>query len=281
MKKVIGSTLLLAVVLSANGDVYLHSGVKNYSNSKTKVDGIINIVGFDYKHNQSSININYAKDEVKREHPLTKKSIEQLNVKKYNFNYKYKIDDALSLKASYIKIIDNLAPTDQGKVYGIGTKYRFMKGFGGSLDIYQSDYKTFDVNQYDLSLFKAFKIGDVKSKVTLIAKKIEIDGDKYGSYTFKDKDYFTTGIKINSMYNGYVGGIATFFGKRVFSVLDNGKKVQHHAMEQDKTYMLSLGKKFKNFDVIASYSFQNGKELPEKQNDVDTKVTSLLLKYKF
>jgi len=64
-------------------------------------------------------------------------------------------------------------------------------------------------------------------------------------------------------------------------VLKDGTKVQHHAMEQDKTYMISFGKKFKNFDLIASYSYQNGKELPEKQDDVDTKVTSLMLKYKF
>jgi hypothetical protein len=281
MKKAIGSTVLLAMALSANGDIYLNSGVKDYSNSKTKVDGKTNTVGFDYKYKQNSVNINYAKDEVDRIHPMTKKSIEQLNVKKYNLNYKYQIDDALSVKASYIKIIDNIAPTDQGRIYGIGAKYNFIKGFGSSFDVYKSDYESFNVNQYDVSIFKGFKIGKVKSKLTLLAKKIQIDGEKYGNYSFEDKDYFTTGIKINSTYNGYVGGVGAFFGKRVFTVLKDGAKVQHHAMEQDKTYMLSLGKKFKNFDVIATYSFQNGTELPENQDDVDTKVTSLMLKYKF
>jgi len=53
MKKVIGSTVLLAMVLSANGDVYLNSGLKDYSNSKTKVDGKTNTIGVNYKYNQN------------------------------------------------------------------------------------------------------------------------------------------------------------------------------------------------------------------------------------
>ena len=281
MKKIILSTIVSVIVLNANNNVYLNTGVKDYSNSKTKVDGITNNIGINYKYKNSYINLNYTKDEVNREHPVTKKSIEQLNVKKYNLNYRYKFDDKLSLKTSYIKILDNLAPTDQGKIYGLGVKYNYFKGVGTSFDIYRSDYKNFNVNQYDLSIFKGFKIGAIKSKITLIAKKIEIDGKKYGNYSFKDKDYLTTGIKLNGSYNGYVGGIGAFFGKRAFAVLKDGTKVQHHAMEQDKTYMISFGKKFQNFDLIASYSFQNGKELPENKNDVDTKVTSLMLKYKF
>ena len=119
-------------------------------------------------------------------------------------------------------------------------------------------------------------------KFTLLVKKIQIDGEKYAGYSFEEKDYLTTAIKLNASYNGYVGGLATFFGKRAFTILKGGAKVQHHAMEQDKTYMLSFGKKLTYmFYLIASYSFQNGKELPENQEDVDTKVTSVLLKYKF
>ncbi len=52
-------------------------------------------------------------------------------------------------------------------------------------------------------------------------------------------------------------------------------------MEQDETYMISLGKKFKDFDIMTKYSYQNGKELPENTDDVDTKVISLILTYKF
>lgn len=281
MKKIILSVITSALVVSANTDVYLNSGVKDYSNSKTKVDGKTNTVGFNFNYKQNFVGFKYTKDEVNREHPVTKRSIEELKVHKYNINYKYSVNQKWNLKASYIKILDNLAPTDQGKIYGIGMQYNILKGVSASFDMYKSDYKSFDVHQYDFALHKGFKVEDVKLKVTLIAKKIDIDGDKYGNYSFREKDYFTTGIKLNSSYNGYVGGVATFFGKRAFTVLKNGTKVQHHAMEQDKTYMLSFGKKFKNFDLIASYSFQNGMELPENQMDVDTKVTSLMLKYKF
>ncbi|MCI0500180.1 MAG: hypothetical protein L0Y61_00350, partial [Epsilonproteobacteria bacterium] len=99
--------------------------------------------------------------------------------------------------------------------------------------------------------------------------------------TFKDKDYTTSFVNINGNYNGFFGGVGAMFGKRMFAVLDDGNKVQHHAMEQDETYMISIGKNFKEFDVVAQYNYQNGKELPEKQDDVKTKVTSLMLKYKF
>ncbi|MEA2050067.1 MAG: hypothetical protein U9O56_05000 [Campylobacterota bacterium] len=281
MKKIILSSIVSVMVLNANSDIYLNTGTKDYSNSKTKIDGKTNTVGVSHKYQNVKINLNYTKDEVNREHPMTKASMESLDVKKYNLNFEYNLDDKFSLKTNYIKIIDNLAPTDQGKIYGLGAKYNIITGLGLKLDFYRSDYDTFNVNQYDMALYKGFKIKEIKSKLTLIAKKIKIDGNKYGSYTFKDKDYLTTGIKINSSYKGFVAGIGAFFGKRAFTVLKDGTKVQHHAMEQDETYMASIGKKFQNFNLIASYSYQNGKELPENQEDVDTKVTSLMLKYKF
>lgn len=279
MKKLVLGTLLGAIVLNANIDIYLNSGIKDYTNSKIKVGGKTNTIGVYYKNKYSTFNLNYTKIKVNRIHLPTKNK--QSNVDKFNLNYKYKFDDKLSLKTNYIKIIDNLAPTDQGKIYGIGVKYNFIKGFGSSFDIYKSDYKAFNVNQYDLSIHKEFKAGDVKSKIRVIVKKINIDGDKYLNYTFKDKDYLTIGIKLNSSYNGYVSGIGLFFGKRAFAVLKDGTKVQHHAMEQDRTYIASFGKKFKKFDIFLKYSYQNGTELPENQNNVDTKVASLILKYKF
>ena len=281
MKKIILSTILCGIVLNANSNVYVNSGIKDYSNSKTKVDGITKNIGTTHSYKNSSINVNYLNDRVNRINPITKQPIEQLNVKKYNLNYKYIINDKINMKTSFIKIIDNLATTDQGKIYGIGSSYKIQKGLVVKADIYKSDYETFNVNQYDLSLIKGFKVGDFKSKATLILKSINLDGDKYGTYTFIDKNYTTIGMKLNSSYNNFLVSVGAFFGKRIFTVLNDGQKVQHHAMEQDKTYMLSFGKKFNNFDLMASYSYQNGKELPENKDDVDTKVTSLMLRYKF
>lgn len=276
---------LLALVCGVSlacgsSEISVLTGKKDYNNSKTKLDGTTLNLNGSHKFEKGKLSLGYLKDDVDREHPVTKADID-LHVKKYNMKYQHTMTPKLDLKASYIKIIDNRAPTDQGKVYGLGAAYKLQKGLGAKFDIYRSDYESFNVNQYDLTLFKGFKIGETKAKVSLSGKSIQIDGDKYGGYTFADKDYFTTAVKVGVNYHGYVAGAGAFFGKRVFTVLDDGAKVQHHAMEQDKTYMLSVGKKFKNFDVVAKYSFQNGNELPEQRNDVDTKVTSLMLKYKF
>ncbi len=282
MKKIlVGSVVLSGLLYAQNTNISYEYGVKDYSNSMTKIDGKIQNIGISHKISNHMISLGYQRDNVDRQHSITKANLPSLDVEKYSAKYTYKINDKANLKVSYIKIIDNLAPTDQGKVYGLGGDYTIVKGLTAGLNIYKSDYETFDVNQYDFILSKGFKIDNLKLKATVIAKKIDIDGIKYGGYTFKDKDYFTTGLKLGANYNGYVAGLGVFFGKRAFTVLDNGVKVQHHAMEQDKTYMLSLGKRFKDFDIMAKYSFQNGKELPENRDDVDTKVVTLSLTYKF
>lgn len=274
--------MLFGGLLYANNTTisYQH-GVKDYNNSASKIDGKVKNLDISHKISNHMINLAYQVDNVERTlHPISGAD-RDLKVEKYSAKYIYKLNDKLDLKASYIKIIDNQAPTDQGKVYGLGGSYSITKGFSTALDIYRSDYDSFDVNQYDLSISKGFKIDNLKLKATLIAKKIDIDGNRYGGYTFQDKDYFTTGLKLGANYKGYAAGVGAFFGERAFTVLDGGTKVQHHAMQQDKTYMISLGKKFKDFDIMAKYFFQNGEELPENRDDVDTKVLSLSLSFKF
>lgn len=282
--KILLTTILASSFVYANTDISITSGKKDYSNSKKKIDGTTLNLSASHKYENGKITLGYLKDEVN----LITNPNGDLEVTKYNANYTHSLNQKLDLKVSYISIVDNQAPTDEGKVYGFGATYKIAKGLGAKFDMYKSDYNPFDVNQYDLSLFKGFKINKIKGKLTVGTKFIKIDGDTYNpdapapkQYDFYEKDYNTNFVKIGLNYNGYTAGLGAFFGKRMFTVLDNGAKVQHHAMEQDKTYMLSVGKKFKNFDVVAKYSFQNGNELPEKQTDVDTKVTSLMLKYKF
>ncbi|APW66669.1 hypothetical protein LPB137_12775 [Poseidonibacter parvus] len=281
MKKIILTTLLLStLVMAQNSFIYKYSK-KDFSNSATKLEGKIQDLGINLSVKQHQFSLGYINDKVDREHYLSHNTLESLDVKKYNLKYENKINEALSLKANYIKIIDNLAPTDQGKIYGLGAKYNINKGLELAVDLYKSDYKTFDVHQYDFSLSKKLKIDNLKVKVSAIVKSINIDGEKYGSYSFDDKDYLTAGLKVNANYNSYLLGAQAFFGKRVFTVFNDGTKVQHHAMEQDKRYMISLGKKFKDFDVVLAYLYQNGKELPENKDDVDTSVTTLAFKYNF
>jgi len=282
LKKILLGSLVLSGLLYANNSSITYGyAIKDYSNSASKIDGKVNFLGISHKMSNHKLSLGYQGDNVDRTlHPISRVN-RDLDVEKYNAKYIYRFNNKFNLKASYIKIIDNLAPTDQGKIYGFGGNYIIANSLNTTLDIYKSDYKNFDVNQYDISISKGFKIDNLKLKATLITKKIDIDGKSYGRYNFEDKDYFTTGLKLGVNYNNYVGGVGAFFGKRVFTVLDGGTKVQHHAMQQDKTYMLSFGKKFKDFDIIGKYTYQNGKELPENKDDVDTKVISLFFTYKF
>ena len=281
MKKFLLSTVALSGLLYANSSISYEYGIKDYKDSASKIDGKVETLNFSHQIANNKFILGYQGDNVNRTiNPITG-SNRDLDVEKYNVKYIYKINKDLNLNLSYLKIVDNLSPTDQGKIYGLGGNYKLSNGLSLGLGFYKSDYKTFDVNEYDFSITKGFKIDSLKLKTTLIAKRIDINGEKYGGYSFEDKDYFTTGLKVGANYNGFVAAVGAFFGKRVFTVLDSGSKVQHHAMEQDKTYMASLGKKFKNFDIMTKYSYQNGKELPENKDNVDTKVTSISFIYKF
>ena len=281
MKKIILTTVLLSTLVMADNSFIYKYSKKDFTNSATKLEGKIQDLGINLSVKQHQFSLGYINDKVDREHYMSHNILESLDVKKYNLKYQNKINEALSLKASYIKIIDNLAPTDQGKIYGLGAKYNLNKGLELAVDLYNSDYKTFDVHQYDFTVSKKLKIDNLKVKVSAIVKSININGEKYGNYSFDDKYYLTAGFKVNANYNSYLLGAQAFFGKRVFTVFNDGTKVQHHAMEQDKRYMISLGKKFKNFDVVLAYLYQNGKELPENKDDVDTKITTLAFKYNF
>ena len=277
MKKTFYTILVLSSSIYADSTILYEYGNKDYKNPMSKIDGKVQNIKYKYFNKSHELQLGIQSDNVNRKHSILNINLPSLDVEKYSAKYIYNLNDTLSLKGSFIKIIDNLAPTDQGKVYGLGVNYNSLKGFSTSLNYYKSDYNSFNVNQYDISFSKVFKIDGVKLKTTIIAKKIDIDGSNYGAYIFKDKDYFTSGVN----YQSLTLGAGAFFGERIFTVLDNGMKVQHHAMHQDKTYMFSIGKKFKNFDIIAKYSYQNGKELPENRDDIDTKVTAISLIYKF
>jgi hypothetical protein len=288
LKKYIITALCGVSFLYGNSEVSLTSGKKDYTNSMTSVDGKTLNLNLSHKYENGKISLGYLKDDVERKHDITQADLTDLHIKKYNAKYRHFINQKLDLKVNYIKIIDNLAPTDQGKVYGIGAGYKLPKGFGVNVDYYKSDYAPFNVNQYDLALYKGFKIDTLKGKFTVGTKVIRIDGDTYNpnsptpqQYNFYDKSYNTQFIKLGLNYQGYVMGTGAFLGKNLFTVLDDGTKVQHHAREIKKAYMFSLGKKFKNFDIIAKYSFKDSNELPENRNNVDVKVTSIMFNYKF
>ncbi|MCI0501068.1 MAG: hypothetical protein L0Y61_04910, partial [Epsilonproteobacteria bacterium] len=218
MKKIILS-LVVVGSLYGNSEFSYQYGAKEYDNSKYKTDGVEQTFGLSYSYGDGKISGNFSKDEVNlKAHPKSSK----LEVEKSNLNLRHNLLENLSGKVSYIGISDNLSPTDDGKIYGFGAIYSINKGFGIILDGYKSDYKPFDVNQYDVGIFKGFKIGELQSKLTLGTKIIKINGDIYNpndpavkQYTFKDKDYTTSFVNINGNYNGFFGGVGAMFGKRM------------------------------------------------------------------
>lgn len=276
MKKLLALSLLASISCFGQTNFQIGYGITDYVNSKTKIDGETLEASVQQNFGFGSAAIGY--EDTSADRIGTNPTLE---VQKTHLKYNHNLGQEGELQIRYLSIEDNIAPTDDGKIYGIGGVLKKFDNLSLAAQYYQSDYVSFNVNQYDLIVSKNFIIDDWKGKISLNAKQIEIDGEKYGNYVFKDKDYSTLGVNLGVNYSGYFANIGAMFGKRLFAVLEDGAKVQHHAVEQDKTYMLAFGKKFKSFDLMAKYSFQNGIELPENQKDVDTKTTMVSLVYKF
>ena len=203
------------------------------------------------------------------------------NIEKLSMKYLYHISDELSFKTSFINIEDNLAPTDDGKIYGLGLIKNMNSSTGIKIDTYLSDYEDFNVNQYDLTFVKKFKLDNINLEAQLGSKYININGQNYGNYILKDNYFLSYFLNLNANYNGFIFGLGFMNGDRLFAIQEDGLKVEHHALEQNKTYMVSLGKKFKNIDLISRYIYSNSNELPENRNDVKSQFVSLGLNYKF
>ncbi len=281
MKKILLPFVLLTASLIAKSEfstVYTH---KDYHNSKTKTDGKTIDYRFIHDFTNSEITINYEDSETKRENKLTNQKIQSLEIEKISTKYKYKINERANIKVSFLNIEDNLAVTDNGKVYGIGSSININASQVLKLDTYLSDYDDFNVNQYDLTLLKKFNINNINFTAQLGSKYININGQKYGNYNIEDKEYLLFLLGINMSYNGYFSGINFLKGDRLFTVLEDGLKVEHHAMKQKESFVFNIGKKFKNIDIYTRYVYSKGKELPENKDNVSSDFISLGFNYKF
>ncbi len=281
MKKIFFTSAFLTSCLLANSEISTNYTYKDYDNSKTKTNG--KTIDYRFLHNfeSSQIVINYEDSLTKRENEITKAKLTSLEVEKLSMKYLYHISDELSFKTSFINIEDNLAPTDDGKIYGLGLIKNMNSSTGIKIDTYLSDYEDFNVNQYDLTFVKKFKLDNINLEAQLGSKYININGQNYENYILKDNYFLSYFLNLNANYNGFIFGLGFMNGDRLFAIQEDGLKVEHHALEQNKTYMVSLGKKFKNIDLISRYIYSNSNELPENRNDVKSQFVSLGLNYKF
>lgn len=151
MKRILFIGALLTSCLLANSEISTSYTYKDYENSKTKTQGKT----LDYRllHNfeNSQIAVNYEDSLTKRENEVTKAKLISLEVEKLSMKYLYNIRNDLSFKTSFMNIEDNLAPTDNGKIYGLGL-IKSIDNFNDiKVDTYLSNYADFNVNQYDLT----------------------------------------------------------------------------------------------------------------------------------
>lgn len=108
------------------------------------------------------------------------------------------------------------------------------------------------------------------------------DGNVTSDFTKNaDSKYFTTAIQAHAHYKTYHLGATAYFGKRAFAIMQDGFKIQHHAMEFDRTYAIGAGKTIGNFVVRAQYIYQRATELPMQNENVKVSTFRLITNYKF
>jgi len=203
---------------------------------------------------------------------------EDLHVNKYYLKYTHMLEGKQSVNVSYATIDDNLMKeTDGGDIYGLGYRYGAF-----ALTQYLSDYAHFNVYQTDLKYTFKKDFSDVETSTELIGKYIHLQDRESNPFSANAKeDYFTPGVKFHAHYHDFHMGAGAFFGKRVFAVMQNGFRVQHHAMEFNETYMVGFGKHFGAADLTLKYTYQEATEIPINNKNVEVQNIILQLGYRF
>ncbi len=252
--------------------------IKDFQNSKQKTDGTAKTILLQQEIQNHTFKIGYEHADTTTKSPVPK----NLKIDKISLRYFYKLNDKTKIYTGYINVDDNLVSTDGGDIYSAGMTYKILKPMSLDMTFYYGDYDIMKTYQVDAKLTYKHSFGDIKSKTILVAKQIDIQECEKGEICTNAKDsYFTPGFKQILSYKGYYTKVGAFFGQRVFAVMHDGFRVQHHAMEFDKTLMSSIGKKYKGLNMSVSYIYQEATELPSQTHDVKVKNIVLTLGYKF
>jgi len=275
----ITSSLLAREVIHSSVSTYYEN--KTFKNSTQKLDGEVYGVGTDIHVDAWAIKATYEYAHTNTRQPPLKKDLE---VQKLFSKVMYSFDDNLALNINYINILhDNIAITNHGESYGVGLTYNFNKKLETNFTQYFTDYKDFNVYQSDLKIDYKMKFNGLKMKISSITKYIDIYEKYKNKYTkFAKDDYLTTALKLHMHYNSYHMGLGAYIGKRAFAIMDDGFKIQHHAMEFDRTYAVGVGKSMGNFVLRGQYIYQRAIEMPV-QNNQHVRVDNfrIIANYKF
>ena len=63
--------------------------------------------------------------------------------------------------------------------------------------------------------------------------------------------------------------------------MNDGFKIQHHAMEFDRTYAVGMGKKISDVMLRLQYIYQRATELPMQNEGVEVSNIRLIANYRF
>ncbi len=268
--KYISMVILLACILvdaSAKNSVEMSYESLDFIDSKKKEDGKRFGVKGDY---DGKFQFYYEQTRTN----TTPIVAEDLRVDKFTFKYNHSLSNGL-LSALFINVDDSLNKEADGvKVYGLGYAQN-----GLSFTQYLSDYKHFDVYQSDV----AYNIKKDRTKFTLIGKYIYVKNKNSNLFSKNAKvKYYTLGMKVHTHYKEFHFGAGAYFGNRIFSVMRDGFKVQHHAMEFKKSYMCGVGYNLqKDMLLKVMYSYHLADEVPVNNNDVEIHNVVCSLKYTF
>jgi len=276
MQKITRFTPLLLCTLSyGTTSLQLTHETFHFENSKKKDKGVREGVDVAFQSQQNHYQLHYEHTHTDTFQPPLSKD---LKVNKYYAKYSRDLAGNQALSLSYATIDDNLMKeTDGGKIYGFGYRYNTLK-----LSQYLSDYPHFNVYQSEAAYTFKRDYPSLNTSLTLVQKYIHLQNKESNNFSKNAKtNYFTTGIKLHTHYQSYHFGAGAFFGKRIFAVMNNGFKVQHHAMEFNKTYMCSIGKHFKWGGVHLKYVHQEATEVPINNKGVTVENLIVQVGYRF
>jgi len=246
----------------------------DFENSKQKKDGRRYGVTVDHQDITQHFQL-YVEHTDTQTKPVLPKD---LSVNKYAFKYQYALSKAETLSFNYIQIDDNLVDAvDGGKVYGMGYRYKAF-----TLMQYMSDYTDFNVYQTDIKLGMKKVFSKLKLKGAVMGKYIYLQDRLSNNFTKKtEQNYFTFGAKIHAKYEGWHVAVVGYVGERIFAVMHEGLRVQHHAMAFQKSAMFSIGRKFDNVFVNVQYIKQYATEVPMENENVEVSNVIFSVAYTF
>lgn len=246
----------------------------DFENSIQKDDGKRYGVEIDHQNEAHHIQLYLEHTDTQTKPHIPK----DLVVDKVALKYQYRLDKKNTFIFSYIHVDDNLIEAvDDGDIYGFGYKYKSL-----TLTQYLSDYKDFSVYQTDLKWGMKKSFDDVLVKGAVVGKYIYLKDRANNNYTKKAEDeYYTIGFKVHADYEDWHLGAGIYVGERMFAVMYDGLRVQHHAMAFEKSYIAGLSREFGDTLVNVRYIKQYAKEVPVDNDNVKASNISVNLEYRF